>query len=198
MALGLSDKIITWGLKTFKPDPWTNAGRFNLFSLGDFQVLLDYGHNLCGYQAVSQLIKSMQADRLVGVIGMPGDRSDEAIFEVGQLCGQVFSLIYIKEDGDLRGRKRGETADLLYQGDINGGAFKRNIKIIYSELDAVETAITSAQTGDFIVVFYEHFEAVFNLLQSHIKSTEAHDALPLPQFEGASGAGVYAPAQFLH
>ncbi|HWP97368.1 MAG TPA: cyanophycin synthetase [Syntrophomonadaceae bacterium] len=168
-ALGLPEEIIKFGMMTFKPDPFINAGRFNLFDLGEFQVLLDYGHNPSGYQSVIQFIKSLDVSRLVGVIGMPGDRLDNSIYYVGQICGQVFSKIYIKEDDDLRGRSPGEVAGLLYEGALSGGAHKENIEIIISEIDALETAIYNAFPGDLIVMFYESFETAFALIDKYMK-----------------------------
>jgi cyanophycin synthetase len=177
-ALGIPDYIIKFGLMSFKPDPRTNAGRFNLFDIGDFQVMLDYGHNYSGYQSVIQFIKTMNADRLVGVIAVPGDRMDKAIFDVGQISGQAFSKIYIKEDSDLRGREPGEVTGLLYHGAVSGGIAKENIEIIPSEIEALETAIKNAEAGDLIVIFYESFDKAYNLVQKFIEQK----VQPIPLF----------------
>jgi cyanophycin synthetase len=171
LALGIPEHTIRFGLMSFKPDPIANAGRFNLFDLGDFQVLLDYGHNFSGYQSVIQFVSTLNAARLVGVIGMPGDRLDRSIFEVGKISGQAFSKLYIKEDIDLRGRPEGEVASILYHGAISGGANENNIEIISSELDALKAAINGAFPGDLIVMFYESFETAFQLIQEHINDT---------------------------
>ncbi|MEN6462906.1 MAG: cyanophycin synthetase [Syntrophomonas sp.] len=171
-ALGIPEHTIRFGLMSFKPDPVANAGRFNLFDLGDFHVLLDYGHNLGGYQSVIQFVNNLNAARLIGVIGMPGDRLDKAIFEVGKISGQAFSKLYIKEDKDLRGRPEGEVASILYHGAVSGGAKKNNIEIIPSEIDALEIAIQNASTGDLIVMFYENFQTAFELVQEYIKGPD--------------------------
>jgi len=118
LAFNITIQTIRWGLRSFKPDPLINGGRFNLFDFGDFQVLLDYGHNLSGYRSVLQFINTLNASGLVGVIGMPGDRRDEAIFQVGQVSGTQFSKLYIKEDRDLRGRSPGRSGlNSLSTGD---------------------------------------------------------------------------------
>ncbi|MEN6325511.1 MAG: cyanophycin synthetase [Syntrophomonas sp.] len=197
MALGVSEKVIAWGLRTFKPDPLSNAGRFNHFQIGDFQLLLDYGHNLSGYQAVSQFIQGLNAKRLVGVIGMPGDRLDEAIFEVGKLSGRVFSKIYIKEDQDLRGREPGEVASILYHGALTEGISADNIKIIHSEPDALESAILTAMAGDLIVVFYEEFDSVFDLINGYIEQQQTRIILPISEIEAADKWN-YVTGNFTH
>ncbi len=44
---------------------------------------------------------------------MPGDRTNSSTLKVGNICGENFDYVYIKEDRDKRGRKHGEIADLL-------------------------------------------------------------------------------------
>ena len=165
-ALNIPASIIKAGLKTFKPDVETNPGRFNIIDMGDFKVMLDYGHNPAGYNAVTRCMATIEAERYIGVIGMPGDRSDKSIREVGTICGKAFSRVYVKEDGDLRGRQPGEVADLLYDAVISSGMDKGCIDVIYSETKALEAAILNARQGDLIVVFYEDFEAVLKLVES--------------------------------
>lgn len=158
--------FIRRGLKTFRPDPVTNPGRFNIFDMGSFKVMLDYGHNPAGYNAVIKFIRKIGAKRLVGVIGAPGDRLDRNIREVGEICGRVFSKIYIKEDRDLRGRSPGEVAGILYEGVVGSGMKKEGIIIMNSELKALEAAMLDAQPGDLIVMLYEEFEPAVELINS--------------------------------
>lgn len=164
LALGVPDQIIKQGVASFKPDPNINAGRFNLFNMGDFQILLDYAHNPSGYQSVIQFINCLNAYRVVGVIGMPGDRTDKVIYDVGKICGASFSKLFIKEDLDLRGRISGEVSQILYQGALQSGAHEKDLQIILSETDALETAIYQALPGDLIVMFYEKLEPALEIV----------------------------------
>lgn len=177
-AFGIPVQIIEAGLESFKPDPFINAGRFNLFDMGTFQVLLDYGHNPSGYKSVVEFIKKRDYSRLVGIIGVPGDRMDTTVFEVGRISGQCFDRIYIKEDLDLRGRKPGEIANLLYLGVISGGAFKGNVEIIYSEIEALKKAIDNALPGDLVVMFYENFEPALGVVNNYVDGRLNFAALP--------------------
>lgn len=52
-AAGIPSELIEMGLKTFMPDEKLNPGRFNFFDMGDFKVLLDYGHNPAGFKCDS-------------------------------------------------------------------------------------------------------------------------------------------------
>lgn len=156
--------IIKTGLRSFKPDASLNPGRFNIFEMGGFKVMLDYSHNTAGYAAVSNFITRIAAKRLVGVIGMPGDRLERSIREVGRICSKVFSKVYIKEDKDLRGRYPGEVAEMLRDSVVNNGMKRENVEVIFDELKALEAAMLDAQPGDLIIMFYEEFDAAEELL----------------------------------
>ncbi len=171
-SLNVSTDAIKKGLKTFMTDPVTNPGRFNIFDMGEFKVMLDYGHNPSGYKEVLKFACKMEASRLVGVIGVPGDRLDRNITQVGEMCGGAFDTLYIKEDNDLRGRKQGEVAALLHKAAIKGGARREGVSIIHSEIKALEAAILDAQPGDFIIMLYEEFEPAVELLNRLKKELE--------------------------
>lgn len=163
-SLKVPADILRLGLKTFKPDISSNPGRFNIFNLGDFKVMLDYGHNPAGYNAVLRFIRKTDAARFVGIIGIPGDRPDKSMREIGAMCSSVFSRVIVKEDRDLRGREPGETAGIIYNSLIANGFKKENAEIILSEEKALETAILDAQPGDLIVMFYEELEPAVELI----------------------------------
>ncbi len=188
-CLGIPTHTIRLGLMSFRADPRSNEGRLNLFDMGKFQVMLDYGHNLSGYQCAIHLAQSLDAGRLVGVIGMPGDRLDRSIYEVGQLCGGSFGKIYIKEDDDLRGRKPGVVAETMYRGAVNGGAHRKQIEIISSETLALQAALDNALPGDLIVMFYEVFEPNYRLIQDYIKKQDLQ-----PVIAEGDGTVPYIPA----
>lgn len=163
-SLNVPINLIRTGLKNFRPDIEHNPGRFNIIEFDNFKVILDYGHNPAGYNAVIQWMNGISATRYVGIIGMPGDRKDASITEVGTICGKAFNQLYIKEDKDLRGRNSGEIPDILYNAAISSGMEEGCIDIIYSELEALETAIMKAQYGDLIVLFYECFDETLELI----------------------------------
>ncbi len=166
-ALGVPLNIIRIGLKSFNPDVKTNPGRFNFFRMGDFDVMLDYGHNAAGYSAVLDFVKRYGARRLVGIIGVPGDRMDRSVKEIGEMSGRVFNRIYVKEDRELRGRKPGEIAGLLYNSVISAGLKENSVKIVLSELEALEEALLNALPGDLIVMLYEEFEPAVRLIAEY-------------------------------
>ncbi|MBU5439574.1 cyanophycin synthetase [Tissierella sp. MSJ-40] len=163
-ALGTPLDIIREGLKTFKPDVNMNPGRFNIFELRNRKVMVDYGHNIEGYEEVGKFISKLNVSRSIGVIGVPGDRLDEQIFNIGVKCSEIFSKVYIKEDMALRGRKPGEVANILYKGLLSANFNADNIKIVPSEIEALKTAVSESKDGDFITLFYEEFTPAINLI----------------------------------
>lgn len=154
-------ELIAKGLLDFTD----NAGRFNLYEKDGIHILLDYGHNRAGYEQVIQACRKFHRRRLIGVIGMPGDRMDDAITAVGRLCAGAFDRIYIKEDKDLRGRHRGEVATLFYHAIAAARYPLDRVAIIEDELDALKTALSQAGKGDLIVVFYERLAPLTQYLE---------------------------------
>ena len=155
-ALQVPPATIVSGFNSFTSNP----GRFNYHKRGDVTVMVDYGHNLAGYEAAIQSLKAAGGKRLVGVIGVPGDRQDEDIKGVGRLCAGAFQKLYIKEDADLRGRQPGEVAGLLKSAVLDGGASEASITVIGNEADALKAAVESSESGDTIAVFYEELEPI--------------------------------------
>jgi cyanophycin synthetase len=164
-ALNLNVEDIEKGLKSFYLNEHQNPGRFNVFDLRDFKVIVDYAHNVASYKTTSDALRKIPCSKLVGIIGLPGDRSDEIVREIGSIAGRAFDEIVIKEDTDLRGRQRGEIAELLEQGVLSAGFPKRNLHIIPDEVDALRSCMTRAQPGDVIAIFYEKFEPILELIK---------------------------------
>ncbi len=188
LASGIPIKTVRLGLKSFKPDLHKNPGRFNIFNMGNFSVMVDYGHNPAGYLAAVQMMKEMGADSYTGVIGLPGDRMNENIAEVGRICGRSFSKLFIKEDSDLRGRDAGEVADLLYNAAVMEGMDRKDISIVYSETVALEAAIMEAKPGELVAVFYEDLDSVLEVIEKCRTIIHARDAqINIPDMDTEAG-----------
>ena len=163
-GLGTPLDTIREGLNTFRCDVKMNPGRFNIFELGNIKVMIDYGHNIGGYEEVGKFISKLNVSRSIGIIGVPGDRSDEQIFNIGVRCSKIFSKVYIKEDMVLRGRKPGEVTNILYEGLLSGNFNEDNIKIVPSEIEALKIAVSESEDGDFVTLFYEELNPAVKLV----------------------------------
>jgi cyanophycin synthetase len=177
-SLNVPLEVIQFGLKSFKSDHELNPGRFNIFDMGNFKIMLDYGHNPAGYREVLKFVKKIEASRYIGIIGMPGDRPEKSYKEVGKICSQVFSRIYIKEDEDLRGRRPGEVAGIFREAVVGSGMKEENVEIIRFELKALEKAVLDARPGDFIVMFYEKFEPAMKMINKFRQEIEKNSVQP--------------------
>ena len=112
---GVKIEDIRTALQTFDASSQKIPGRMNLFNMGHCHALVDYAHNPAGYKAVGSFVKNWPGSA-IGVVGAPGDRRDEDLLELGELCTEIFSQVVIKEDADRRGRASGEVADLILEG----------------------------------------------------------------------------------
>ncbi|ABR47435.1 cyanophycin synthetase [Alkaliphilus metalliredigens QYMF] len=178
---GIKTDVIAKGLSQFQTDASTNPGRFNIFEMEKCRVVIDYGHNIDGYQKVLEGLKLMKKNRLIGVIGVPGDRTDISTLKIGEISGKHFDHVYIKEDKDLRGRNPGEVANLMKKGCALGGLKEEEIQIEHCEIKALQKALESAQQGDIIIVFYEKLEPLVKLIKD---TQDAEKTMSLnPQLE---------------
>ncbi|SHK64737.1 cyanophycin synthetase [Clostridium cavendishii DSM 21758] len=164
--------IIVKALKEFSLNEEFNPGRFNQYDLDGVNVVLDYGHNINGYRAVIESVKDMGFNKLIGVIGVPGDRTDSSIIKIGEFCGDRFNSIVIKEDMDKRGRKDNEVAELLRKGVLKK-ANSKHINVVLDEVEALDFALKNANKGDLIIIFFEDYNRIITYIKkkkSYIES----------------------------
>lgn len=198
--LGIKPAGLAKGLREFEDNP----GRFNLYRLGPGRVLVDYAHNVGGYQAVLGVARDRMAPgRLLGVVGVPGDRRDRDIVAAGHIAGEYLDRAYVKEDADLRGRRPREVADLLVRGLIQGGMGEEDICVITDEEECIMRAVSGLREDDLLVIFYEKLEGTLKVLgqsarnrgwelkpEPVARSPEARSAPPTVQVTGKPNRGV--------
>ncbi|HWI55313.1 MAG TPA: cyanophycin synthetase, partial [Desulfobacteria bacterium] len=173
VALNVDTEFIREGLLSFHASEEYNPGRFNMVDMGKFRVVVDYGHNEAGFFNVLTAIKKMKPGRLIGVVGMPGDRQDSDIAGLGRIAARFCDMAIVKEDRDLRGRQPGEVAGIITEAALSSGIAPKCIETILHETDAVIKALQIAGTGDIVVVFYEKFEPVMEILNKNLNQMTA-------------------------
>ncbi|MHC6181303.1 cyanophycin synthetase [Clostridium sp. JNZ X4-2] len=169
IGLNIAYSAIKDGLKSFYGDASFNPGRFNIYNLNGINVVLDYGHNIEGYKAVIKGVKKLKYKRLVGIIGVPGDRTDNSVEKIGEISGNSFDYIYIKEDKDRRGRKPGEIASILKSGIMKTNFDIKKVETIFDEETALERAINNGKQGDLIIIFFEEMSPLVKLINKKLK-----------------------------
>lgn len=147
-----------------------NKGRFNVFEYYERKIILDYGHNIEGYRSVLSCLNKIKTNKLIGVIGIPGDRQDSVASEISKICCENLDEIIIKEDKDTRGRAVGEMSQLLKKSILKNDG-NRKIKVYLDEVNALEYAIRISKKDDIIVVFYENISSLIDFInnQEYVK-----------------------------
>lgn len=164
-ALGLGRDQVASSLAAFTNDR-DNPGRFNVFRVGRGHVVLDYGHNPAAFAAVSETASQWQGRRVTGVFTAPGDREDTLISEAGRAAARGFGRLIIREDGDRRGRRPGEVAELLRRA-VHEVRPDAECLTILDECAALRAAVDDMTDEEVVVFFYEDFDAVRKVLQDY-------------------------------
>lgn len=163
VGLNINYNHIKNSIESFELNSKENYGRFNIHDYNGVRIILDYGHNIEGYKKALTAVKEITNGKIIGVIGVPGDRSNDSIKEIGKISSKFIDRIIIKEDKDRRGRKQGETAELIKQG-IDSNKENNSTKIVLNEVEALMEAIKEANVGDSIIVFYEKIEPLIEVI----------------------------------
>ncbi|MBD2081869.1 cyanophycin synthetase [Leptolyngbya sp. FACHB-17] len=164
-AQGVRIEDIRAALMTFQASTKQTPGRMNLFSLGEFHVLIDYAHNPHSYQALGGFVQNWKEGERIGVVGAPGDRRDEDFVQLGKLSADLFNRIIIKEDDDNRGRDRGNTAALIAQG-LRETKPDARFETILDETTAIQAALDSATPGSLVVILPESVTRAIKLIEA--------------------------------
>jgi cyanophycin synthetase len=164
-AHGVTRDHIVAALKTFN-NAEHNPGRANLYQVGAGYVMVDYGHNPDAFDAVSRMAALWHGRRVTAILGVPGDRDDRLIEESARIAARGFHSIIIKEDKDLRGRRKGEVAGLLCR-TVNAESPERQCRTVLDEIEAFSDELRELKPGDVTVIFYDKLEPVLEVLARH-------------------------------
>jgi cyanophycin synthetase len=195
-AAGAPLHDIRQGLRTFSTNYYLSPGRLNEVEVEGVNVIVDYCHNAPGMKALGDFVDRVGATLAsshelarpsrIGIIATAGDRRDEDMRELGAIAAQHFDVVIVREDVQLRGRARGETAALVVEGvkaAMADGARCKQVEEVLEEIEAVRHAMSRANKGDLVVVCVDKHAEVMSELENWSKRA----------FAGA-GASAAAPA----
>ncbi len=156
-------------LYSFGRHPQSNPGRFNLIRKKNFHIVVDYAHNPDGYKKTIELAKKIPHKRFVGVIKSAGDRPEGFIHELGEISGNSFDYIFIKEPTHekIRGREKGVVSNLLQKGVLSTGFPKKLVRIIQNEKAAVDKALRQSRKDDLLVIFAHDIDNVIKQVNKY-------------------------------
>src|SRR5688500_14338737 len=121
--------------------------------------------------------------RAIGVIGIPGDRRDDDHREYGRLAGHAFDSIVVREDKNLRGRKPGESAELVLQGVRLAqaeGARVTGATAVPNEQEAAAAGMALAVPSDLVVLCSDDISAVYKRIMAESKTRPGGAAIGAP------------------
>lgn len=162
-AMHINRETVALGLRSFRSTVH-NSGRGNVYRVGRGLVMVDYGHNPDAFRAVGAMAERWPGLKVTGVVGVPGDRSDEIIRESGRAAASVFARIIVREDQDLRGRRTGEVAELLCAAIQKTNA-SCACQAIHDSREAIEYALLELGENELAVIFYEDLAATEEVLK---------------------------------
>ncbi len=150
-AMGLNEEQIRAGLVTFTPSIGQLPGRMNVIDMGDFKVVVDYGHNIGAINATGDFIKGLMPGRKIRMAHGVGNRRRDDIFEFAVVLSKYYDHIVLC-DADPRGRKAGETVQIVQQGLLKGGFKPDMITVVLDEKEATKISLEMARQGDLVVL----------------------------------------------
>ena len=150
--LGLQIEQIATGLRSMTQA--SNPGRSNLYSVDDFQVLVDFAHNPEAMQALFNMARAIPAKRRALCFGQAGDRTDEQIRELARSAWAIgIDLAVISElESYARGRAKGEVFAILRDELVKTGARPDQIWHFEEEHESFDAAVGWAGAGDLVVI----------------------------------------------
>jgi cyanophycin synthetase len=185
-AAGASLHDIRQGLRSFSTNYYLAPGRLNEVSVSGRTVIIDYAHNVPGLQMLGDFVDKTAATLAattdlghvsrIGVVSTAGDRRDADMTQLGAVAARHFDVVIVREDTALRGRKRGEVAELVASGVRQGmadGARCKQVEIVLDELASTRHAMARSNPGDLVVICVDQHAAVMAELESY-----GHQAQP--------------------
>jgi cyanophycin synthetase len=144
---------IRQGLRTFNTSFFQAPGRMNVYDEHPFKVIMDYAHNPAAFKALTSLVDKLDNyNRKLIVIGCPGDRRDEDIFDgMAELAGHYDHYI-VKADDNRRRRGDDEIPLLMKKGLMMKGVSEDCITVVPDEVEAIDFALSMAKENDLLIV----------------------------------------------
>jgi cyanophycin synthetase len=153
LAVGLPERAVAKGLKTFVTDPERNPGRANLFELDGRVVVVDYAHNEAGMIGLTEILGGLRrrGREIWIVICAAGDRTDKILHDYAYRAARGSDHVAIAELlRYLRGRERQAVIERLSAGARDGGAVE--LDVYSDELAGLRGVLSRSKRGDVIGV----------------------------------------------
>lgn len=167
-AYGIPLSTISAALNSFQPSFEDSPGRLNIIDAHGVRILVDYAHNPAALDALAALLPKLCPPnaRILGVIGLPGDRRDSDLRNVGAQAAAMFDEIMFREGPDGRGRPRGSVNMLMAEGALAAGKASSAIHLLVDEEAATDLCLARAEPGDMIVLTPTDVDGIWARVQA--------------------------------
>lgn len=149
LGIGISDRVVARGLRSFVMDPEHNPGRANVFELNGVILVMDYAHNEAGMKGLVEILQGLRppGGEIHIAIGTAGDRTDDILqgFALQAAIG-ADHLVIAELPRYLRGRTRADVVAQLRAGARR--ATKEDVPAFPDELTALRALLKDAKPGD--------------------------------------------------
>ena len=123
-------------------------GRFELIDRGqDFAVIVDYAHTPDGLENILTAAKRITERELISVFGCGGDRDNGKRPKMGNISAQIADYSVITSDNP-----RTEDPDAIIAQIVSNLPHDAKYVCISERRDAIHHAITTAKSGDVVVI----------------------------------------------
>ncbi|GGB56916.1 cyanophycin synthetase [Blastomonas aquatica] len=166
-AYGIPVLVIAAGLASFHASFEDSPGRLNIVEAHGVTIIVDYAHNPAALGALAKLLDHYRGrGRLMGMIGLPGDRRDSDLRDIGAQAAGIFDEIMFREGPDGRGREAGTMNALMAQGALATGKDPATIHLLVNEADATDFCLKRARPGDVVVLTPTDIDGIWARVQA--------------------------------
>jgi cyanophycin synthetase len=153
LGVGLSERTIVRGLRSFVPDPDRNPGRANLYELDGRVVVIDYAHNEAGMVGLVEICRGLRRPEAEIWLSFcaAGDRAPEIMHGIGYVAARGADHVTVAELlRYLRGATRDEIVGRLRAGAIDGGA--TDVPVHPDEVTALRWMLEESKPDDVVAI----------------------------------------------
>ena len=153
LAIGLPERAVVRGLRSFVLDPERNPGRANLFRLDGRIVVIDYAHNEAGMIGLTEILNGLcrRESETWLVICTAGDRTDAILHSFAFRAAVGSDHLGVAElPHYLRGRTREDIVERLREGAREAGV--DDVSVYADELEALRSLLERSSAGDVVSV----------------------------------------------
>jgi cyanophycin synthetase len=155
LGVGLPERAVAKGLRSFVLDPESNPGRANLFELDGRVILVDYAHNEAGMAGLVEVARGLcRPDGEVWLTySSAGDRSDEILHGLGYLAARGADHVAVAQlEQYLRGRQPEELIERLRAGAVDGGKEPADVPDFPDEVHALQWMLEQSGPNDVVAI----------------------------------------------